>query len=1236
MGKYQILEKIGAGGMGQVYKAFHASTERIVAIKVILGKGKINPEVVKRFEREVKAAAKLVHSNIITVFDADQADGRIFMVMEYIKGNNLEEILRKKGHLNVSEVIDYMLQAAKGLKYAHDQGVIHRDIKPGNILVDSSGNVKIVDMGLAKIESNGNEEDVSMLTGATSIMGTVDFMSPEQGFSSKNVDARTDIYSLGATMYFLLTKKVMYSGDSAFGKLLAHRELPIPSLCILRPDVLPELQNVFAKMVAKKVEDRYASMAEVLSALLMLGTETPNTTNFDRNSIPDTMHGDFAFATSVPVNLEKLTRINLNVSTGKSFYSRVSYSRKTILVAALSSLGLFAVLMLAVFFVSKPNSKLEKATYMKEEAVVIENNRKPLPGSEIVKNAEVEVKADTFNPAKPDPVVVIPAGGNLLVSPFTESKAKEVQKAVAKSLQKEVEEKEDLGKGINLEMILIPAGKFMMGSPASEVGRVDNETQHEVTLTKPFYMGKYEVTQEQWEALMGNNPSVVKGEKLPVTNVPSTHLQNFIAKLNAKSNGGYRLPTEAEWEYACRAGTITAYSFGDAITPKDANYHMLQAPGSIQFVGINKPNAFGLFDMHGNVWEWCEDWFGEYAAGPLIDPKGPATAEQRVLRGGSFSTRYKHAARSAYHGWGEHSDRPAHVSRNCGDIGIRLVKTADLKTEDLLKVIKPNPEAVIPAVGNLLVAPFTEAKAKEMQKAVAKSLQKEVEEKEDLGKGIKLEMVLIPAGRFMMGSPASEVGRKDNETQHEVTLTKPFYMGKYEVTQEQWQEVMGTIPNNWTKGAKEPLTNVSWTACQEFIKKLNAKTNGGYRLPTEAEWEYACRAGTSTAYSFGDSLTKSDAKYRDNKALGSTNVIGSYKPNAFGLYDMHGNVWEWCEDWFGDYSTGVVVDPKGPAMGVSRVGRGGSFSNDVSDVRSSIRANPPPALRTFHFFGFRLAKTADLKNEDSLKITKPDPVAVMPAMGNLLVAPFTEAKAKEVQKAVAKSLQKEVEEKADLGKGVKLEMVLIPSGKFMMGSPVSEKSRANDETQHDVTLTKPFYMGKYEVTQGQWENVMGSNPSSNTKGEKLPVTNVSWEDCQEFIKRLNSSNNGGYRLPSEAEWEYACRAGTRTMYSVGGNLTKSDANFDGSSIKTVGSYRPNAFGLYDMHGNVWEWCEDWLGDYRSEAVTDPKGPTNGTSRMLRGGAFTNNVSEARSSFRINNISPSSWHVNVGFRLAKTP
>ena len=140
----------------------------------------------------------------------------------------------------------------------------------------------------------------------------------------------------------------------------------------------------------------------------------------------------------------------------------------------------------------------------------------------------------------------------------------------------------------------------------------------------------------------------------------------------------------------------------------------------------------------------------------------------------------------------------------------------------------------------------------------------------DLGKDVKLEMVLVPAGKFKMGSPASEKRRDTVETQHEVTLTKPFYLGKYEVTQEQYEAVMGKNPSA-TKGAKFPVTRVSWEDCQEFIKKINAKTNGGYRLPTESEWEYACRAGTTTAYSFGNSLTKSDANiddYEGSKAVG--------------------------------------------------------------------------------------------------------------------------------------------------------------------------------------------------------------------------------------------------------------------------------------------------------------------------------------------------------------------------------
>ena len=225
---------------------------------------------------------------------------------------------------------------------------------------------------------------------------------------------------------------------------------------------------------------------------------------------------------------------------------------------------------------------------------------------------------------------------------------------------------------------------------------------------------------------------------------------------------------------------------------------------------------------------------------------------------------------------------------------------------------------------------------------------------EDLGNGIKFEMILIPAGKFMMGSPKKEKGRDDNETQHEVSLTKSYYMGKYAVTQEQWKAVMGKNPS-YIKGANLPVTDVSWEDCQKFIKKLNGITKGKYRLPTESEWEYACRAGTTTAYSFGAKITPKDANY-DDSVIYEPVAVGSYKPNAFGLYDMHGNVCEWCEDWEADYPKGAVTDPKGPATGEYRVLRGGSFVDAESGARSSVRFNNSPTYRSSDA-GFRLART---------------------------------------------------------------------------------------------------------------------------------------------------------------------------------------------------------------------------------------------------------------------------------------
>ncbi|MEY4394512.1 MAG: Serine/threonine-protein kinase PknB, partial [Planctomycetota bacterium] len=221
MGKYLIEAKLGAGGMGQVFKAQHAGMGRTVAIKVIHTKNKLDSQTIQRFDREVKAAARLIHPNVITVFDADHENSQHYMVMEYCEGKDLFAVVRTQGTCGIYDAIEYIMQAALGLQYAHEQGVIHRDIKPGNILLDKNKKIKIVDMGLARLQALSEEEKAPMLTATTAIMGTVDFMSPEQGLSTRNADARADIYSLGASLYYLLTGKVMYDGETAFAKLIA-------------------------------------------------------------------------------------------------------------------------------------------------------------------------------------------------------------------------------------------------------------------------------------------------------------------------------------------------------------------------------------------------------------------------------------------------------------------------------------------------------------------------------------------------------------------------------------------------------------------------------------------------------------------------------------------------------------------------------------------------------------------------------------------------------------------------------------------------------------------------------------------------------------------------------------------------------------------------------------------------------------------------------------------------------
>ncbi len=448
------------------------------------------------------------------------------------------------------------------------------------------------------------------------------------------------------------------------------------------------------------------------------------------------------------------------------------------------------------------------------------------------------------------------------------------------------------------------------------------------------------------------------------------------------------------------------------------------------------------------------------------------------------------------------------------------------------------------------------------------------------------EFKWIPAGKFVMGSPADEAGRQADEVQHSVTISAGYWMGKHEVTRREWHAVMGTTdaPDH---GAYPVFASPE--QAREFIRKLNEREAGRgyvYRLPTEAEWEYAARAGTTGAH-YGE---LDGIAWHPENGRGRPHFVGQKKANAWGLHDVLGNVWEIVADWYGAYPTGAVTDPTGPSTGTNSLVRGGSTNSGLSPRlawrgRSGGVGVPPDS---WWGIGFRLVRT-------------------MPRWTNTLG----------------------------------MEFAWIRAGRFRMGSPEAEKERRRDEIQHPVQFSVGYWLGTHEVTRGQWRLVMGSLPPSQPHcGRECPVGSVSWADTQEFIRKLHVKESGRgtrYRLPTEAEWEYAARAGT-----TGARYGESDkvawyAGNSGGRLSPVGLLPANAWGLHDMLGNVWEWTADWYGAYRTYngfAAVSPTGPSTGSLRVFRGGSFYDVAGGVRAADRRSG-SPRARSDALGFRLAMT-
>jgi formylglycine-generating enzyme required for sulfatase activity len=441
----------------------------------------------------------------------------------------------------------------------------------------------------------------------------------------------------------------------------------------------------------------------------------------------------------------------------------------------------------------------------------------------------------------------------------------------------------------------------------------------------------------------------------------------------------------------------------------------------------------------------------------------------------------------------------------------------------------------------------------------------------------------VTGGTFTMGDTFGD-GFSNELPTHRVTVGD-FYIGKYEVTQGEWQAVMGSNPSSFSScGTNCPVETVSWDDVQTFITTLNQRGGNNYRLPTEAEWEYAARSGGKSEKYSGSSNVNAVAWYLDNSG-GTTHPVGQKQANGLGLYDMNGNVFEWVNDWNGSYSSTAQTNPTGPSTGIYRVLRGGCLSNAVDGVRASYRDYFGPQNFRNAGIGFRLAAPV------------PDATITDPTTGMVL--------------------QK------------------VTGGTFTMGDTFGD-GFSDELPAHQVTVGN-FYIGKYEVTQGEWQAVMGSNPSNFTScGITCPVENVSWSDIQTFITTLNQMNGKNYRLPTEAEWEYAARSGGKNEKYSGSSDVNAVAWYNGNSGGTthpVGQKQANGLGLYDMSGNVNELVGDWYGAYSNSAQTNPTGPSAGSGRVPRGGFWDDNAFHVRASLRGGSLPPDNGGSWVGFRLA---
>ena len=960
IGRYRVREKLGSGGMGTVYKAFHPQLEKVVAIKLLRDTLLANPNAIARFEREMKAVGKLDHPNIVRATDAGSANGSMYLVMEFVDGIDLVDLVERKGPLPIADACELIRQSAVGLYHAHQVGLVHRDIKPNNICLSRTGFAKILDLGLAKATSSETDEADGRLTQTSQICGTFDYMAPEQWESTHDVDHRGDIYSLGCTLFYLLIGYPPFnppaSPKSHMAKMRAHMLEPVPAMRKIRKEIPAEVERTVNRMLAKERGKRFQSMLEVAEALAPFAQDHQLLALVDAKDMPVLSPAAVSGPSSVTYTTRKSKTglwtslaVALVLVLGAGWYFASGFGQRN---SDIPTGEPAATPSASAPSGTVPTADNAATTSPAADATASTSAETTSPESPQVAAAATPTETNPTTPTAampaPDAAPPKPAQPVMITPAITAIPDQAIEEGQQFSYLFRISNQADLPGGL----------QFSLGTEAPEGTHINRETGlFTWTPSEEQGPGVYPITVSIGSIHPNVSPTMATAT-LKVTEVNAVPViepfeqpeisikEGETLKLLVKARDADRPPNTLRYTLADdapsaakideKSGSLT-WTPGEADGPQEFKL-------TVRATDDGKPPRFDYKTLTVKVEE-------------VNQPPQLAKIEDRVIGAGEILHLQAQAT---------DADLPANPLMFSLDAPPSpATASIDAKTGALTWTAQPED------IGKTHQFAVRVSEAGDKPLSASQSFSVRIDRYTINSLGMKL--AYIPAGQFKMGdmeakmaveallgfdtgdtgggnSPGNLFAPKpeqsaakafeDERPVRVIEISRPFHLSAYEVTQDVYRQVMQNNPSHFSSTGEGsdavegqatdrfPAESITWDDAADFCRRLSAlpaeKAAGRrYRLPTEAEWEYACRAGSTSAFHTGRTLSSQQANFNgssgwegalDGPNLKRTTTVGSFAPNTFGLFDMHGNVAEWCNDWYSPvtYQKQQLSDPQGP------------------------------------------------------------------------------------------------------------------------------------------------------------------------------------------------------------------------------------------------------------------------------------------------------------------------------------